>query len=64
MDEKFEPYWHVFFGKNFGAHAIHIKNRFIYFIIDKIAFLMYQTQWNNLKIQYYEYIIFKVLIQI
>ena len=41
MDETFEPFWHIFFGKNFGCHSIHIKNRFLYFIIDKTAFLMY-----------------------
>ena len=44
MDKEWEPFWHVFFGKNFGSHAVHIKSRFIYFIIDKVAFMMYQTQ--------------------
>ncbi|KAL4473200.1 hypothetical protein ABPG74_010234 [Tetrahymena malaccensis] len=44
MDDHFDPYWHVFFGKNFGCQAVHNKNRFIYFYIEKTAFLMYQTQ--------------------
>ena len=50
MDERFDPYWHVFFGKNFGCHSIHVKNRFLYFMTeDKMAFLMYQTQWTGEK---------------
>ena len=43
LDKNFEPYWHVFFGKNFGAHSIHEKRRFIYFYIDKTAYLYYKT---------------------
>jgi len=31
MDEKWEPYWHVFLGKSFGCHAVHERNRFVYF---------------------------------
>ena len=23
MDTNFEPYWHVFLGKNFGCQAVH-----------------------------------------
>ncbi|CAD8097869.1 unnamed protein product [Paramecium sonneborni] len=44
LDSNFEPYWHVFFGKNFGCHSIHEKRRFIYFYIDKTAYLFYKTQ--------------------
>lgn len=31
MDERWEPYWHVFLGKSFGCHAVHERNRFVYF---------------------------------
>ena len=31
MDETWEPYWHVFLGKSFGCHAVHERNRFVYF---------------------------------
>ncbi|CAD8056195.1 unnamed protein product [Paramecium sonneborni] len=44
LDTNFEPYWLVFFGKNFGCHSIHEKRRFIYFYIDKIAYLFYKIQ--------------------
>ena len=43
MDSKFEPHWHIFFGKNFGCHSIHEKRRFIHFYIDKVAYLYYKT---------------------
>lgn len=42
MDKTWEPYWHVFFGKNFGAHLTHEKRRFIFFYIEKDAFLFYK----------------------
>ena len=31
MDERWEPFWHVFLGKSFGCHAVHERNRFVYF---------------------------------
>ena len=31
MDERWEPYWHVFLGKSFGCHAVHERRRFVYF---------------------------------
>ena len=45
MDEKWEPNWHVFLGKAFGCHAIHEKNRFVYFTFEpsKISFLVYKA---------------------
>ncbi len=47
MDEKWEPYWHVFLGKSFGCHAVHERNRFVYFKFEasQIAFLIYKSQW-------------------
>ena len=47
MDEKWEPHWHIFIGKSFGCHAIHEKNRFVYFSMapDKVKtyFLIYKA---------------------
>eukprot|EP00350_Pseudokeronopsis_sp_OXSARD2_P008341 CAMPEP_0170555922 /NCGR_PEP_ID=MMETSP0211-20121228/14671_1 /TAXON_ID=311385 /ORGANISM="Pseudokeronopsis sp., Strain OXSARD2" /LENGTH=70 /DNA_ID=CAMNT_0010865953 /DNA_START=86 /DNA_END=298 /DNA_ORIENTATION=+ len=34
MDDKWEPYWHVFLGKAFGCHAVHERNRFVYFTFE------------------------------
>ena len=34
MDDRWEPYWHVFLGKSFGCHAVHEKNRFVYFTFE------------------------------
>ena len=45
MDQKWEPSWHVFLGKSFGCHAVHEKNRFVYFTFEqsKISFLIYKA---------------------
>ena len=45
MDAKWEPSWHVFLGKAFGCHAVHEKNRFVYFTFEasKISFLIYKA---------------------
>ena len=45
MDDKWEPYWHVFLGKSFGCHSVHEKNRFVYFTFEhnKISFLIYKA---------------------
>ena len=45
MDTKWEPSWHVFLGKSFGCHAVHEKNRFVYFTFEhnKISFLIYKA---------------------
>eukprot|EP00928_Gymnodinium_smaydae_P061356 TRINITY_DN45451_c0_g1_i1.p1 TRINITY_DN45451_c0_g1~~TRINITY_DN45451_c0_g1_i1.p1 ORF type:complete len:110 (+),score=36.86 TRINITY_DN45451_c0_g1_i1:195-524(+) len=43
FDEKWGPHWHVTAGKNFGCHAVHIKQRFVYFYIGQFAFLIYQA---------------------
>ena len=37
-------YWHVTIGKNFGCHAVHEKQRFVYFYIGQFAFLLYKAQ--------------------
>ena len=48
MDEKWEPYWHVFLGKSFGCHSVHERNRFVYFTFEpsKISFLIYKASWR------------------
>ena len=43
MDTKFDPYWHVVCGKNFGCFAIHEKRNFIFFYLDSSAFLLYKA---------------------
>lgn len=43
MDKKFDPYWHVVCGKNFGCFAIHEMRNFIFFYLDNSAFLMYKA---------------------
>ena len=45
LDEKWEPYWHVFMGKSFGCHAVHEKKRFVYFTFEEsnISFLIYKA---------------------
>eukprot|EP00347_Sterkiella_histriomuscorum_P001715 403370961 len=45
MDDKWEPYWHVFLGKSFGCHSVHERNRFVYFTFEqsKISFLIYKA---------------------
>lgn len=35
MDAHWEPYWHVFLGKSFGCHAVHEKNRFVFFTFEQ-----------------------------
>lgn len=42
MDENFEPNWHVTFGENFGCFATHEKKRFLFFYINKLAFLFFK----------------------
>mmetsp|Transcript_9548 Transcript_9548/g.21886 ORF Transcript_9548/g.21886 Transcript_9548/m.21886 type:complete len:109 (+) Transcript_9548:56-382(+) len=44
FDENWGPYWHITVGKNFGCHAVHEKQRFVYFYIGQFAFLMYKAQ--------------------
>lgn len=42
MDENFEPNWHVTFGENFGCFATHEKKKFLFFYINKLAFLFFK----------------------
>lgn len=44
FDENHKPYWHVTVGKNFGCHAVHEKQRFVYFYVDQFAFMIYKAQ--------------------
>ncbi|CAI2385111.1 unnamed protein product [Moneuplotes crassus] len=45
LDEKWEPYWHVFLGKSFGCHSVHERERFVYFTFEEsnISFLIYKA---------------------
>ena len=53
MDTKWEPSWHVFLGKSFGCHAVHEKNRFVYFTFEhnKISFLIYKASWSGINLK-------------
>jgi len=42
LDSEHGKYWHVTVGKNFGCYAVHEKQRFTYFYISHIAFLVYK----------------------
>merc|ERR1719146_371211 len=42
LDNEYGPYWHVTVGKNFGSYAVHEKQRFTYFYISHIAFMVYK----------------------
>mmetsp|Transcript_48248 Transcript_48248/g.88869 ORF Transcript_48248/g.88869 Transcript_48248/m.88869 type:complete len:109 (-) Transcript_48248:82-408(-) len=44
FDDNWGPYWHITVGKNFGCHAVHEKQRFVYFYIGQFAFLIYKAQ--------------------
>ncbi|KAF8310091.1 putative dynein light chain 1, cytoplasmic [Clavulina sp. PMI_390] len=43
MDAKFTPTWHVVVGKNFGSFVTYEVKHFIYFYIDKMAFLIWKS---------------------
>lgn len=57
MDDHWEPYWHVFLGKQFGCHAVHERNRFVYFSFEasKISFLIYKASWALVVKFYFPY---------
>ncbi len=43
LDKQFGAHWHVAFGSAFGSHAVHEKNRFVYFYFDPFAFMVYKA---------------------
>ena len=43
LDKEYGPHWHVVFGTAFGSHAVHEKNRFVYFYLDPFAFMVYKA---------------------
>ena len=38
FDKKYDGSWHVFIGKNFGAHVTHQSRTFIYFYFTDLTF--------------------------
>ena len=42
FDEKWQPYWHVVIGKNFGTQCTHETRRYVHFYLGKWAFLIYK----------------------
>ncbi|CAJ0584391.1 unnamed protein product, partial [Mesorhabditis spiculigera] len=43
FDKRHYPSWQVVVGSNFGSYVTHETNRFIYFYIAHIAFMLYKT---------------------
>lgn len=42
-DKLYGPAWQCIVGKSFGSFVTHEANRFAYFYIDDIAFLLFKT---------------------
>lgn len=43
LDSMLGPTWHVVVGKSFGSYVTHEQGFFIYFYIDKLAFLIFKS---------------------
>ncbi|CAJ0954092.1 unnamed protein product, partial [Mesorhabditis belari] len=43
FDKRHYPSWQVVVGSNFGSYVTHETNRFTYFYIAHIAFMLYKT---------------------
>ena len=43
LDETHAPHWHVIIGNGFGCYAVHESRRFVYFQLNKRAYLVYKT---------------------
>jgi dynein light chain LC8-type len=43
LDVKHEPHWHVVIGNGFGSYVIHESQRYVYFHLNKRAFMIYKT---------------------
>eukprot|EP00919_Chromeraceae_sp_WS-2016_P034156 GHVR01080977.1.p1 GENE.GHVR01080977.1~~GHVR01080977.1.p1 ORF type:complete len:114 (+),score=24.27 GHVR01080977.1:42-383(+) len=42
FDKKWDCYWQVVVGKNFGCHVIHEQRRFLYFYLGQFAFFIFK----------------------
>jgi len=43
FDRKHGPTWHCIVGRNFGSYVTHESGSFIYYYIDKVAFLLFKA---------------------
>ena len=43
MDERYNPDWHCFVGRNFGCFVTHETTHFIYLYVGQIAVLLFRT---------------------
>ena len=43
FDERWQPFWHVIVGRNFGSFVTHETRMFIYFYLDDKAVMMYKA---------------------
>ena len=43
FDERWEPYWHVIVGRNFGSFVTHETRMFLYFYLDDKAVMLFKA---------------------
>lgn len=43
FDELYGPTWHCVVGKSFGSYVTHQTHKFIFFYVDDMAFMIFQT---------------------
>ena len=44
MEQKFNPTWHVFVGRNLGAYVTYEAKTFLYFYMGQFAIMMFKTE--------------------
>ena len=43
FDERWEPSWHVFVGRNFGSFSTHETRKFLYFYVEDKAVMLFKA---------------------
>mmetsp|Transcript_59582 Transcript_59582/g.119605 ORF Transcript_59582/g.119605 Transcript_59582/m.119605 type:complete len:103 (-) Transcript_59582:308-616(-) len=43
FDERWEPSWHVFVGRNFGSFVTHETRKFLYFYVEDKAVMLFKA---------------------
>lgn len=43
LDKHYNPTWHCIVGRNFGSYVTHETGNFLYFYLDKMAFLVFKS---------------------
>jgi dynein light chain LC8-type len=42
FDARYQPSWHCIVGRSFGSFVTHENGGFIYFYVDRFAFMLYK----------------------